>query len=106
MEWAKQHLSVTLLCLYVLGISLVTFVQYGWDKRQARKQKSRIPEKRLHLLALLGGTPGAFLGQLAFRHKTRKKRFQVVFIGVALLQIALIAAFVYLTWKGSLGARG
>ncbi len=82
-----------------MGISLVTFVQYGWDKRQAKKQKRRIPEKRLHLLALLGGTPGALLGQLFFRHKTKKKRFQVVFIGVVLLQTALIAAFFYLKYK-------
>ncbi|MCP4453375.1 MAG: DUF1294 domain-containing protein [Planctomycetes bacterium] len=79
-----------------MGISLITFVQYGWDKRQARKQKRRIPEKRLHLLALAGGTPGAFLGQLTFRHKTRKKRFQIVFIGVVLLQMAVIATVIYL----------
>jgi uncharacterized membrane protein YsdA (DUF1294 family) len=100
MDWIKQHVPATALCLYLMGISLVTFVQYGWDKRQARKQKRRIPEKRLHLLALLGGTPGAFLGQLFFKHKTRKKRFQVVFVCVVLLQLALIAAMVYLIWKG------
>lgn len=99
MDWVKQHMIATLLCLYLAGISLVTFVQYGWDKRQARKQKRRIPEKRLHLLALLGGTPGAFLGQLAFRHKTRKKRFQIVFIGVVLLQVTLVVTWVYLKWN-------
>ena len=103
MNWIKQHVPATITCLYLVGISLVTFVQYGWDKHQARKNKSRVPEKRLHLLALLGGTPGAFLGQLFFRHKTKKKRFQVVFIGVVLLQIALIAAFVYLKWGGTGG---
>jgi len=99
MEWIKQHLPVTLTGLYLLGISLITFVQYGWDKRQARKQKRRIPEKRLHLLALAGGTPGAFLGQLFFRHKTQKKRFLVVLWGIVLMQLALMAAIVYLKWK-------
>jgi uncharacterized membrane protein YsdA (DUF1294 family) len=100
MDWIKQHVPATTLCLYLMGISLVTFVQYGWDKRQARRHKRRIPEKRLHLLALLGGTPGAFLGQLFFRHKTRKTRFQAVFVGVVLLQMALIAALIYVNWKG------
>jgi len=100
MDWIKQHVPAALLCLYVMGISLVTFVQYGWDKRQARKGKRRIPEKRLHLLALMGGTPGAFLGQFFFRHKTQKRRFQVMFFSVVLLQIALITAFIYLAWKG------
>lgn len=98
MDWIKQHIPATIIGLYVLGISLVTFVQYGWDKRQARKQKRRIPERRLHLLALAGGTPGAFLGQLAFRHKTQKKLFRLVFGGIVLLQLAVIGAIVYLRW--------
>ncbi len=99
MNWIKDHIPATIIGLYVLGVSLVTFVQYGWDKRQAQKHKQRIPEKRLHLLALAGGTPGAFLAQLAFRHKTRKKRFQSVFIGVVLLQVAVIATVIYLKYR-------
>ena len=99
MNWIKAHIPTTIIGLYLLSVSLVTFVQYGWDKRQARKQKRRIPEKRLHLLALAGGTPGAFLGQLAFRHKTKKKRFQIVFIGVVLLQMAVIATAIYLKYR-------
>ena len=98
MNWIRQHIPATVITLYLLGISLVTFVQYGWDKRQARKQKRRIPEKRLHLLALAGGTPGAFLGQLAFRHKTQKKIFRLVFGGIVLVQLAVIGVVVYLKW--------
>jgi uncharacterized membrane protein YsdA (DUF1294 family) len=90
---------MTVLGLYLLGMNGLTFVQYGWDKRQAKKQKRRIPEKRLHILALIGGTVGALLGQLTFRHKTKKKRFQVVFIGIVVLQLALIAACIYLNWQ-------
>jgi uncharacterized membrane protein YsdA (DUF1294 family) len=100
MEWIKQHLPVTLSGLYLLGIGMITFMQYGWDKRQAKKHKRRIPEKRLHLLALAGGTPGAFLGQLFFRHKTQKKGFQVVFAGIVLIQLALIGTVIYMKWKG------
>mgnify|MGYP001545067281 CR=1 FL=1 len=98
MSWIKDHMPATLIGLYIVGISLVTFVQYGWDKRQARKQKRRIPEKRLHLLALAGGTPGAFLGQMTFRHKTQKIRFRIVFFGIFVLQLAVIGVIVYLRW--------
>ena len=59
--------------------SLVSFVLYGFDKRRARLDGERVPEKRLHALALLGGWPGAMLGQRLFRHKTVKTRFRIVF---------------------------
>ena len=98
MNWIKDHIPATLIGLYLLGVSLVTFVQYGWDKRQAKKQKRRIPEKRLHLLALAGGTPGAFLGQITFRHKTQKKSFRVVFMGIVMIQILATAAVLYLKY--------
>jgi uncharacterized membrane protein YsdA (DUF1294 family) len=100
MDWIKQHGLAALIGGYLLVISLITFVQYGWDKRQARKQKRRIPEKRLHLLALAGGTPGALLGQLAFRHKTQKKRFRIVFWGTVMLQAAVIVGILYLIYRG------
>jgi uncharacterized membrane protein YsdA (DUF1294 family) len=39
----------------------------------------RTQESKLHLVALLGGWPGALLAQDLFRHKSRKAQFQVVF---------------------------
>lgn len=52
---------------------------YAWDKRRASRGGWRVPEKRLHLLSVLGGWPGAMLGQRWLRHKTVKRRFRVVF---------------------------
>jgi len=72
---------------YLLGANVITFVFYGYDKRQSRKNSLRIPEIILHVLALLGGSLGAFLGQLFFRHKTKKLRFRIVFLAIVLLQI-------------------
>ena len=60
-------------------LSLITFFVFGWDKRQARKQKRRIPESTLHIMELVGGWPGSLLGQRVFHHKTRKRSYQVVF---------------------------
>ena len=74
---------------YLAGINLITFVFYGYDKRQSLNSKPRVPELTLHLLALSGGTPGAFLGQLFFRHKTKKRRFQIIFLAILLIQAGL-----------------
>ena len=37
------------------------------------------PERTLHLLALLGGWPGAILARRRFRHKTMKVPFLIAF---------------------------
>lgn len=76
--------------IYLVTISLITFCVYGYDKRQAIRQKRRIPEKWLHLLALAGGTIGAFAGQQLFRHKTKKWKFRLIFITIAMVQGAII----------------
>jgi len=81
----KIHINP--LYAFLVGMSVITFMFYGYDKRQSRRNKMRVPEIILHMLALLGGTPGAFLGQLFFRHKTKKLRFKIVFLAIVLLQI-------------------
>ncbi|HWA13241.1 MAG TPA: cold shock and DUF1294 domain-containing protein [Burkholderiales bacterium] len=68
---------------WVLGfygvLSVATFVLYALDKRAAREDRDRTPETRLHLLAVLGGWPGALAAQALIRHKSSKVSFQVVF---------------------------
>lgn len=59
--------------------SAIAFGLYGHDKKQARIQGSRTPEKLLHATELLGGWPGALVAQQVFRHKTRKVSYQLVF---------------------------
>ncbi|MFV0576622.1 MAG: DUF1294 domain-containing protein [Vibrio sp.] len=65
--------------IYCLILSLITFVFYWKDKRAAIKGEWRTPEKTLHLLAFLGGWPGALIAQRVFRHKTSKFQFQFIF---------------------------
>lgn len=74
---------------YLVGINLITFLFHGYDKRQSLKNQQRVPELTLHIMALLGGTPSAFLGQLFFRHKTKKLRFRIVFLVIVLIQAGL-----------------
>ena len=81
-------LSQTQFPMYLYAImSIVCFAAYALDKWKAKKEKSRIPEKVLHLLELLFGWPGALLAQRLVRHKNRKVKFQMVFWGIVILHI-------------------
>ena len=69
--------------LQILGVygalSATTFVLYALDKSSARSSQWRVPENMLHLLALLGGWPGAWIAQVLFRHKISKSSFMAAF---------------------------
>jgi uncharacterized membrane protein YsdA (DUF1294 family) len=62
-----------------LVASVAAFVVYAVDKSAAGGGRRRVPESTLHLLAWLGGWPGALVAQHALAHKTRKAAFQIVF---------------------------
>jgi uncharacterized membrane protein YsdA (DUF1294 family) len=78
-------------------VSTVTFVTYWIDKRAAVQGRRRISERTLHSMELLGGWPGAFLAQRAFRHKTRKISYQMVFWGIVLLHVGVVG---WVCWRG------
>lgn len=84
--------------LFYGGLSLLAFSAYGFDKRQARRNGRRIPEVRLHGLALLGGFAGAWLGRRVFRHKTQRTSFGVTIVLGFLLHAALWIAWLRL-WE-------
>ena len=60
-----------------MAANLIAFLQMAIDKRQAEKGKRRISESQLILPTLFGGVLGVVAGMLAFRHKTKKKTFQL-----------------------------
>lgn len=74
-----------------IAANLIAFIQMAVDKRLAVKQRRRIPEAQLIAPTLFGGFPGILLGMLAFRHKTRKRSFQLKLL-VALI---IFAGIVY-----------
>lgn len=84
-----------------IGVSVATFVVYWWDKNAARKGGARTPENTLHILALLGGWPGALVAQQTLRHKTQKQSFRVVFW---LSVVVNLAVFTWLLAQGYLSA--
>lgn len=66
--------------LWLATTGFITFALYGFDKFQAKQGNQRVPERTLHLCALLGGFLGGWLGRLAFRHKTQKPVFTVILL--------------------------
>ena len=95
------YLKVNLLVAYLMSISIITIFFYGYDKNRAIKNKGRIPEVVLHLLALLGGSPGALLGQKVFGHKTKKWKYRVVFILIMILQVVGVVVYLQYTKRPS-----
>ena len=74
---------------YLAAVNLLAFTGYGADKRRAKKDKRRVPEKTLFLLAIIGGSVGAWAGMYTFRHKTRHWYFVWGIPAILLVQIAL-----------------
>jgi uncharacterized membrane protein YsdA (DUF1294 family) len=77
-----------ILIYYWIAMNLFSFVIMGFDKRQAKKRKRRVPERNLFLSALIGGAIGAFIGMKAFRHKTLHPSFQYGIPALVILNLA------------------
>ena len=78
------------LAYYFLAINAVAFIVYGIDKYKAKKAKWRISEATLLLLAVLGGSIGAWIGMKVWHHKTMHKKFKYGIPAILLMQIALM----------------
>lgn len=78
-----------LLAMWVGAASLVAFTLCVVDKRRARRQRARVPERVLLGVALVGGTPGLLVGMAVARHKTRKVPFLLQLAIVVLVQAAV-----------------
>ena len=79
------------LTYYLLAINAVAFIMYGIDKYKAKKAKWRISEATLLLLAVVGGSIGAWMGMKVLHHKTMHKKFKYGIPAILLIQIALMA---------------
>ena len=79
------------LAYYLLAVNAATFIVYGIDKYKAKKAKWRISEATLLLLAVLGGSIGAWTGMKVWHHKTKHKKFKYGIPAILLIQMALMA---------------
>ena len=89
---------VTFIFISLLGINVVTFIAYGFDKWKAKHSKWRTPEATLLGLAVIGGSIGAWLGMKVWHHKTMHKKFKY---GIPLILAAQIAIVILIIYDGN-----
>lgn len=75
---------------YLISINALAFLLMLADKRKAQKNRWRIPEFILMLMAALGGSVGILLGMNLIRHKTQHRKFTVGVPAILALQIVLV----------------
>ena len=87
---------IGLLLSCIIGVNVITFVVYGIDKLKAKKGKWRVPETTLLLLAIVGGSVGAWCGVKVWHHKTMHAKFKY---GIPLIMAMQAGLLVYLMTK-------
>ena len=75
---------------YLLVVNTLTFLLYGIDKYKAKKACWRISEATLLMMAVIGGSIGAWAGMRLWHHKTMHKKFKYGIPLIILLQVALM----------------
>ncbi len=87
--------------MYAL-VNLLAAIAFAWDKYVAGSNRRRVPERSLLLLAFIGPF-GAFAAMLLVRHKTRKLKFWLVPVFLALhvaVILYLLSRFAGMSWIG------
>ena len=74
---------------YLLAINIVSFFLYGIDKYKAKKGRWRISEATLLMMAVIGGSIGAWVGMRLWHHKTMHKKFKYGIPIIIILQVCL-----------------
>ena len=78
---------------YLLAVNITSFLLYSIDKYKAKKGRWRISEATLLLMAVIGGSIGAWVGMRIWHHKTMHKKFKY---GIPVIIIFHVALAVYL----------
>jgi uncharacterized membrane protein YsdA (DUF1294 family) len=86
-------MDIKVISILLLSINVVTFFVYGIDKWKAKKGKWRISETTLLILAIIGGSIGAWLGIKVWHHKTMHKKFKYGVPAIIVLQLIAVAAY-------------
>lgn len=87
-----NKLPLSILGLY-LFTSVVAFIAYALDKSAAINNQWRTQESALHLIALVGGWPGALAAQRLLRHKSKKQSFQIMFWATVFINCGALSWF-------------
>ena len=82
--------------IYLLIVNIFTFIVYGVDKLKAKEHWWRISEATLLVLAVVGGSVGAWVGMKVWHHKTMHKKCKY---GVPIILLLQAVLFCYIEYK-------
>lgn len=85
--------ELEVLALYLIGANMVAFILMGIDKRKAKRQQWRIPERTFWSLAIMGNALGVIVGMKVFRHKTKHRSFVFGMPMILVIQIILLITY-------------
>ncbi len=85
-----------LFLIYLLVINFYAVVITVSDKKLAKSEARRVPEKKLFITAALGGSLGMYITMRKIRHKTLHKRFM---IGIPLIMAAQCVLIIFVLMK-------
>ena len=91
-------MMIKIFLIYLLAINGITFFTYGIDKLNAKRSKWRIPESTLLVMAVIGGSVGAWLGMKVWHHKTMHKKFKYGVPAIFFIQVALVGYVIFKGW--------
>lgn len=86
--------------IYILTIWIISIIVTVFDKLAAKKERRRVRESTLLLLAALGGAGAMLATMKTIRHKTRKPKFMITLPVFFLIHIAVAAFYVKLCLDG------
>jgi len=89
---------------WLLALNGLAALLFWHDKRAAAGRRRRVPEARLLLVALMGGSIGAVAAQQALRHKTRKQPFAARLALIVALQVCGLIALALIAGAGAINS--
>jgi len=76
--WLSHEPTLWIMLTYLILVNISATLTMWWDKRRAKKDEWRVNEATLLVMSFIGGAIGILIGMFRFRHKTRKRSFQVI----------------------------
>ena len=93
-----------IILIYLIIINIITLLIFGLDKLFAILKKSRVSEKTLLFLSIIGGCFLELFGMYLFNHKIRKAKFHIVnILFIIIYTLGLIYYGKYIATITSLG---
>jgi len=80
---------------WAFGANVSAFVIWFVDKHQARKGGWRVPERTLHVMAILGASPASLAAMSILRHKTQKRFFTILYSVLLVVHIAVFLLILF-----------